>query len=188
MRFELSSSFWWGPLVPWWNVWLCLYFQTIQDNSLIHILLVSVPVSWSCLHLFQYLSISNHVHKKIKLKIQTQLHKNKVDPSFNISYTNVRGLWSNFPVVELHFQDFKTHVPVWNWSHLIYPSAGLLSYSPLIIKQDPRNYHGHSELGTYIKDGFVAETPKTRTLVSHSCVPMRSSFIKCLSFSLSTRW
>lgn len=149
MRFGLSSSFWWGPLVPWWNVWLWLYFQTIKYNSLIHILLVSVAVSWSCLHMFQYLSISNHVHKKIKLKIQTQLHKNKVDPSFNISYTNVRGgLWPNFPVVELHFHDIKPDLmllsetgPIWSIPVQDFP---LLSYSPLIIKQDPRNYHGHS--------------------------------------------
>lgn len=85
-------------------------FLKIQSRLLMHSSLVSVSESVSVslprLYLFQYL-ISNYDHKKSNRRNKPNLTKTKVDSVFTITYTNVRGLWSNFPVVELCLHEVR---------------------------------------------------------------------------------
>lgn len=73
-----------------------------------------VAVSLLCFLPSSYQNMSkDNTHSRAKNKPSIQ----KVNINFFFSYTNIRGLHSNYPAVELHFQEIK---PDLRFIHIIY--------------------------------------------------------------------
>lgn len=113
---------------------------------------------------YQTLSIvkSNSRNKSRSFKI-------KVDPKFSISDINISSLHSNYPNGELHL-----NFPVCNWFQSIYSSSGI--HNPWLLTANYETIPYNTRMGSY-----VAETPKTKTLIFHSCAFVMPSFIIYLS-------
>ena len=77
--------------------------------------------------------------------------------NIHISFTNIRGLSSNFTSVEEYMLEASPHILALCETGLDPNDAtGDLSipgYSPIIAKYDPLNRHGHG-LSVYVKEGF----------------------------------
>ena len=77
--------------------------------------------------------------------------------SFKISYTNIRGLRSNFPEVAAHVEearpDFFSLCETNLGSEVCCDDLHLPGYSPIITKDDRLGRQGHG-LAVFIKDGL----------------------------------
>lgn len=115
---------------------------------------------WCCYHYFvSSLQIPKMI-KDIMCRTESRLIIQKVNTNFSISFTKIRGLWSNYLEVEVHLHEVKPNL-------LFLTKTGLnqstpiqdyttLSYSPLLTKDDHLNKHSHG-FGAYIKHGFPCD-------------------------------
>ena len=109
--------------------------------------------------------------------------------SFKISYTNIRGLRSNFPEVAAHVEearpDFFSLCETNLGSEVCCDDLHLPGYSPIITKDDRLGRQGHG-LAVFIKDGLPCgrvaayEDPELPFLCFRVALVRSTCFIFCL--------
>lgn len=101
--------------------------------------------------------------------------------NFSISFTNIRSLQSNYPVVELHHQEITPDllfISKTGLNHSI-PVQEFIFLSYLPLKYDLLNQHGHGLQFISRKVSLVTDISKMRTLISHC---LQVALVHSLSF------